>query len=352
MTDTEDLGALFDARLSAVCSPDVVEKAEGAWPEAFWEPLQRDGFTSIGLAEASGGSGGDVFDACAILRAVGRHAAPGPWAETGLLAGLLMRYQPGLLPSGLTTVAPHLVTGAVHGPDAVTFEGEVRHVPWARAAEHVMLVVAVGDRAGLAVLDRSSVEVVLADNVAGEPRDTVRFAARAPHPVAWLDAPQATAFRAWGALTRAALIAGALARVAELTAAYAQQRHQFGRPIAAFQLVQRHLVVLAEQAALVTGAVDAAAAAAHGGQGVPEMAAAKIIADLAAAEAAKAAHQAHGAIGMTREYRLHQFTRRLWSWRTEYGTGSEWGTWLGEHLVGVGPDALYPAITHLSGALS
>jgi acyl-CoA dehydrogenase len=29
------------------------------------------------------------------------------------------------------------------------------------------------------------------------------------------------------------------------------------------------------------------------------------------------AHQVHGAIGITREYSLQYFTRRLWAWRDE-----------------------------------
>jgi acyl-CoA dehydrogenase len=248
-------------------------------------------------------------------------------------------------------VAPHIVRGAAEGPGRVLLQGEVRHVPWARAADHVLLVVDDGDRTGLVVLGRSDIEVIPDGNPAGEPRDTVRFGERAPHAIVSLDRASAEALAPLGALTRAALISGAVARIADLTIAYTQERHQFGRAVAKFQLVQRHLVTLAEQAALVTGAVDAAAAAAREGRGVPEMAAAKVIANTAASEAAKAAHQAHGAIGMTREYRLHQFTRRLWSWRGEHGSSGEWAGWLGRRVVQAGADALYPAITDLSSQL-
>jgi prolyl oligopeptidase len=38
--------------------------------------------------------------------------------------------------------------------------------------------------------------------------------------------------------------------------------------------------------------------------------------------AASIAHQTHVAIGFTDEHRLHYYTRRLWSWRSEFG--SEW----------------------------
>lgn len=351
-TTSADFAAIFDQRLSQVCTQEVVEDAESAWPGAFWTALERDGFTSIGVAEDGGGSGGDIADACSVLRAVGRNAAPGPWAEAGLLSGFLTGNLEGVLPAGLTTVAPKIVRGAAHGSESVLLEGEARQVPWARAADHVLVVVDTGDRTGLVVLERSAVRVAEAENVAGEPRDTVRFGKAAPHPIVELDRGRAEMLPPLGGLARAALVSGAAARIADLTVNYTQQRHQFGRPIAKFQLVQRHLALVAEQAALVTGAVDAAAAAAQAGRGVPEMVAAKIIANAAASEVAKAAHQAHGAIGVTREYRLHQFTRRLWSWRGEYGSSGEWEAWLGRRVREAGPDTLYPAITDPSAFLS
>src|SRR5207253_2981503 len=94
------------------------------------------------------------------------------------------------------------------------------------------------------------------------------------------------AFRARGALVRAVLMAGALEEVTTLSLAHAQQRVQFGRPIAAFQAVQAHLVNIAQQTALVGVAVDAAIAT----QAPFEIAAAKLLANAAAVGAGRAAH--------------------------------------------------------------
>ena len=52
------------------------------------------------------------------------------------------------------------------------------------------------------------------------------------------------------------------------------------------------------------------------------------------------AHQVHGAIGFTYEHGLH-FTRRLWSWRAEYGSGSEWSKILGEKAISNGHDKFW-----------
>src|SRR5262249_25776893 len=123
--------------------------------------------------------------------------------------------------------------------------------------------------------------------------------------------PAACDLRERGALIRAALMAGALTATARLTVNYAGERRQFGRPIAAFQAVQHHLVGIAQEASLVQAAIDAAARA----PGPFEIAAAKALSSRAALIATLAAHQVHGAMGMTQEYPLHHFSRRLWAWR-------------------------------------
>jgi hypothetical protein len=48
-------------------------------------------------------------------------------------------------------------------------------------------------------------------------------------------------------------------------------------------------------------------------------------------------------MGMTQEYRLHHFSRRLWAWRSEYGDRS-WPARLGRAAAAVGPDDLYYVI--------
>ena len=50
-------------------------------------------------------------------------------------------------------------------------------------------------------------------------------------------------------------------------------------------------------------------------------------------------------MGMTQEYRLHHFSRRLWAWRSEYGDERHWAARLGRALLAGGADRLYPAIT-------
>jgi len=200
----------------------------------------------------------------------------------------------------------------------------------------------------------AAADVTPGRNLAAEPRDTLVWDdvelpddAVAPAP----PGVDAAALRLRGALARSAQIAGALARVAELTVRYTGERQQFGRPIARFQAVQAHLVTIAEEAELAGLAVQVAALNARPDPSFLDVAAAKSAAGEAATVAARAAHQAHGAIGMTKEYELGQLSRRLWSWRDEFGSERYWSRELGRQLAADGADALWPRIsTGLVGA--
>ena len=222
-------------------------------------------------------------------------------------------------------------------------------MPWARAVDGAVALIEAGTTL-VALLPTAAARIDRAANLAGEPRDTIHLDGVEPlflGPAA--NGVDATTLRYRGALSRVALMAGALERMSMLTQRYTRERQQFGRAVRSFQAVQQHIVVGAQEAAIVGMAASAAARAANVDDGVRagrfEIAAAKILADQAARTATRAAHQAHGAMGMTQEYSLHHFSRRLWSWRSEYGTERPWSRALGELITAAGPDDLYPLVT-------
>lgn len=45
------------------------------------------------------------------------------------------------------------------------------------------------------------------------------------------------------------------------------------------------------------------------------------------------AHAVHGAIGMTDEYALGLYTRRLQEWRMDHGSESHWHAAIGSHVL-------------------
>ncbi len=315
--------------LSDTCTYEAVQMAEtDGWSDVVWDRLQAGGFSDLAAVP--------LEDATAILTLAGEHAAPVPLAEAALAGWLLGAGVPGRV-----SVAP---AGDLRFADGVV-SGVASRVPWGGAVEHVVAVIG-ADAIVLPVAAASQVEH--RTNLAGEPRDELVFDRAGPLDVS----PAACELRERGALTRAALMSGALSAMARLTVAYAGERRQFGRPIAAFQAVQQHLVAIAQDASLVAIAVETAARAATRGPAPFEIAAAKLLASQAALSASRAAHQVHGAMGMTREYRLHHFTRRLWAWRSEYGDEQHWARRLGGSVAAAGADWLYPAITGGSHVLS
>jgi acyl-CoA dehydrogenase len=342
---TEAATALF----GDLCGPAAVAAAEvEGWAPALWAALAESGFDYISVPESSGGAGGTVADAVVLLTVAGRFAAPVPLVETTLLAGWALAAA-GVEVSGLVSSAPAPpgLTLTRSGP-AWTVTGRLPRVPWGARADRIVTVLDSPDGPMVLVVPPTRATIEAGHNLAGEPRDTVHFDAVALGPDEVRPAPAGVtpaAFELRGALGRAALIAGALARVSELTNRYTFERHQFGRALSRFQAVQLHLVRIAEEATLTGIAVRAAAATAVPDPALFEVAAAKSIAGEAASIAAMAAHQAHGAMGMTREYELGQLTRRLWSWRDEYGSEKYWSRRLGEQLIAGGADELWPAIT-------
>jgi alkylation response protein AidB-like acyl-CoA dehydrogenase len=150
-----------------------------------------------------------------------------------------------------------------------------------------------------------------------------------------------------GALMRAAQMAGAMEAALDLSTRYANDRVQFGRPIGKFQAVQQQMALLAEETAAALVAVESAAIAVAQGRASVDfaIAAAKTRAGMAAGRVAEIAHQVHGAIGFAEEHALHYLTRRLWSWRDEFGDESYWASALGQRVAAAGADGLWPLIT-------
>jgi acyl-CoA dehydrogenase len=277
-----------------------------------------------------------VADALSVLRERGPDRA----AESSLLGEwLLGRAGLGEEPGQVAT-APGSARDSVLLDDG-RMSGAVHRVPWARDAARVALLVA--GRA--VVVERADVTIQAHVNLAGDARDTVLLDGAVARSGPGVD-PDELLLR--GALTRIALMAGALDRLYEICVRHASERRQFGRPIASFQAVQQHLVNIAQQVALAGVAAEATARRA----GAFEIAAGKLLANRAALSAGRSAHQVLGARGTTREHPLGRLTCRLWAWRSEYGDEHRWSTRLGMAVARAGADSVYPAITGGSTVVS
>jgi acyl-CoA dehydrogenase len=139
---------------------------------------------------------------------------------------------------------------------------------------------------------------------------------------------------------RAAALAGAVEGAYELTRGYVSTREQFGQPLVRIPAVAANLAIM--KTAVIQ--CDAALARAAGAE-LAAVASARIIAGRAATQAARIGHQLHGAIGVTAEYSLHRFTKRLWAWRDAETTEHDWSVLLGELAAAGGEAAFWEELT-------
>jgi acyl-CoA dehydrogenase len=323
------------------------ESEEGRFPTALWDAVAEAGFDLALLPEDAGGFGASEADALGLVRIAAAHAAPIPLAETMLARRLAVL-------AGLEAGEGPLALGPVRRGETLSLrpegtswriKGRLSRVPWGRQAVAAVVLAEGSEGTMAAIVPSQEIVATPAHNLAGEPRDMLDFDASlsagavAPSPI------DGDRLRRAGAVIRTVQIAGALSRVLSLSVSYAQTRVQFGRAIGKFQAIQQHLAIMTGQAAAAAAAADLAVDALAGNLDLIRVAAAKARAGEAASLAAGLAHQTHGAIGFTQEYELHRLTRRLWSWRDEFGNEAEWNELVGRAVLAAGPDDLWPAIS-------
>jgi acyl-CoA dehydrogenase len=336
---------------------EIAAMDELGWSPQTWHVLADLGYPWVSLPPECGGSGGTVSDVVEILVETGRHRLATPLADSGFVGGWLLA-SAGLEVSEdpVAVVPPASLSGLTVSTTArgMRLSGSLRSVPWASVATRILLVVDAGSvgRSSLVVLDRDRVDISPRRTLAGEPCDDVALdVAIGPDDLYDLAlGVDVAALECRGALARAATTVGAMLRIREMTRDYARTREQFGLPIARFQAVAQSLAVMAEHVELARVAVLGAA---RDLTESPQDAAsfAKITTGGAAAIVAPRAHQVHGAMGMTQEYDLHHFTRRLRVWTGQYGTTAEWSRRLGTRVLSNGSGPLWERLARTSPQL-
>jgi len=329
------------------CSPAVVNAAEeGDWPVELWTAIEAAGLSLAWVPEKYGGVDGSLTDGFAISRAAAAHAVPVPLAET-LLAGWL------LAEAGLDCpIGPMSVSTTVLTLDSEQrLSGSAKRIPFAAKSKYLaVLACTQRDNLCAVLVPCSDLNINPHPNLAGEMAANVTFTNSIPIAVINCRPDQSTRLSQMGAVMRSQQIAGGLAHVLEQCIEYAGDRQQFGRPIGGFQAIQHNLAMLAGEAAAASSAADAAVRAMEQhGLDDPRtriaVASAKVRSGEAAGAGAAIAHQVHGAMGYTHEYSLQHYTRRLWSWRDDFGSESVWAVQLGNQVAAAGHQSLWPVLS-------
>lgn len=323
-TDPE-LAALIDSILTA--NRDDHQR--------LWAELSVAGLTRLTGSLETGGSGAGWAEAAELLRAAAAHGVELPVAEHDLLAGWLCAR------AGLP------VDDRRRSAAVLDEHGRARRVGWAAAAERLTLLHPAGD--GWAVTDLATADVHLTPghNRAGAPRDDLTVDPALLHGTP-VDAATVEQVTLRGALARAISITGALGQILAEVLEHTRTRTQFGRELSGFQVIQHSVADLAAENALARAAVDAAVAGMDRGldrQTAFRIAVARSVTGHAASIAVRTGHQLLGAMGTTREHRLHLFTRPILAWRNEFGSVAQWDRAVAQAARAAGSDGLWPLIT-------
>jgi acyl-CoA dehydrogenase len=351
---TDDIGTIIldqaDRLFRQHVSAALLASAErGEFPCPLWDAIDTAGLPLALVPDAQGGAGLKPAHALGLIRRAAYHTIPLPLGET-IIAAALWAEASGAALKGSASLAP---TNASEGlsiarvASGYRLAGRAARIPWARQVNNVLVFARDDKGAGFLVLaPRGTGNCEERRNLANEPRDTLVFDATPIAADAVRPAPEgfADGLLPHGALLRSVQMAGAMERSLDHALAYANERRQFGRPIAKFQAIQHMLAGAAGQYAAASAAADLAGEA-YGSPAFPlAVAIAKARTGEAAGQVAAICHQVHAAMGFTQEHPLHFATRRLWSWRDEFGNEAFWQERIGRLVASRGGEALWQTV--------
>ncbi|HUH52451.1 MAG TPA: acyl-CoA dehydrogenase family protein [Microbacteriaceae bacterium] len=327
-----DLQEMFDSFLAEYSERGAGES--GTLDKELWSQLEELGLLRLTGSEDKAGSGATWAEAQALITSLAKHGVRAPYAEHDLLAGWLVD-ELGLESGSVMTV------GEIEGSEA-------RRVPWASAADRIILIWRSGEEYLAQSFAPAELEIVNGSNNIGEPRDTVRVNDSAINGVSVAE-EIVKQLRLKQAMVRAIQVSAALERALEVTIDHVTARNQFGRPLAKFQAVQHLVSDIAGESALAQAAKDTALLEAINSDWSGEnleflVAVARSNVGHSASVVVRNAHQAHGAIGTTIEHELHKSTRAALAWRGEYGSVASWDALVMDRSRAAGSDGLWNLI--------
>ncbi|MFJ4279826.1 acyl-CoA dehydrogenase family protein [Streptomyces massasporeus] len=296
--------ASLDALLTAADTPAVIR--DWAWGDhaggrALWSRVADAGVFALAVPEAYEGLGPRPVELAAAFVELGRHAVPGPLAETVVAAVLIEQADPGTAKRLLPALASGetMATVAPEGAYALDGDAATLRISW----EPGRIRLSPGHGPVHPSLDPARRLTPLLPG--GD--------------LLTLTAPSAEAALTWARLVTAAQALGVGLALLDTTVGYVKQRTQFGVPVGSFQAVKHRLadarIALEFARPLVFGAALTMEPS--------DAAAAKAAACEAAYACSRTALQLHGAIGYTAEYGLSLWLAKARALRTAWGAPEE-----------------------------
>jgi pimeloyl-CoA dehydrogenase small subunit len=331
------------------------QSAEG-WSRALWAQYAELGLLGLPFAESHGGSAGGPVETMIAMEAFGRGLVLEPYFATVVLGGGFLRHGasdgqcaeliPKIADGSLTLAFAHterqsrydlhdIETRAVRDGAGWVIEGEKGVVLHADTADKLVVTARVGGSRR----DRDGVAVFLIDGKAsgvarrGYPtQDGLRAAEIAfssvhvgpegvlGEPGNGLPLVERVVDEGIAALCAEAV--GAMAVMHELTVEYLKTRRQFGREIGSFQILQHRAVdmlIALEQARSMAMFATMMAGEDEASERRNAVSAAKVQIGRSGKLIGQQAIQLHGGIGMTMEYKVGHYFKRLTMIDTMFG---------------------------------
>ncbi|MGD0881115.1 MAG: acyl-CoA dehydrogenase family protein [Acidimicrobiales bacterium] len=330
----------------AATSPlSVVRELEDdptGYSQDLWKQLAKLDLIGLQLPEEYGGSGMTTLETVVVYEEFGRAIVPSPHFVSSILSGgalarsgsaaLKQEWLPGIV-SGDAILTPAwlepenssgpkgIQVRAVPDGDGWTISGTKRHVAFASSARRLVVLARTGEDIGdvdLFLVDPSADGVTLTQQttIASDAQYKVELAGVRVTEADRIGA-SGTGWATWSAVMHQAIILTAAQAVGgaqyalDITVQYAKDRHQFDKPLGAFQALAHYL---ADAATNVDGAevlVHEAAWADAEGRSVAKLAPmAKLYACQTFRDVTATAQQIFGGIGFTVEFDIQLYFRR------------------------------------------
>ena len=343
---TEEQDMLREA-MAGLCTDatDTVRSLENdprGFDDGFWGQLVTMGLTGLMIPEEHGGSAMGLLDAAIVYEELGRSLVPSPHFVSSvvsagvLLAGGSAEQQAGWLPriaAGEAILTPaYLEPDNGTGPSGVQLaavsDGDdvKRHVAFASSADR--LIVSAREPAGVSLflVDPAADGVTLTQQLAVASDTQYRIDLDGVRvPAADRIGAPGTGWSTWhtAMLDAVVLVAAQAIGAAEashtLATEYAKVRHQFDKPLGAFQSIGHYL---ADGIAAIDGGrvlVQQAAWTRDQGRDIAKLAPmAKLFATQTCRDVAATTIQIHGGLGFTVECDAQLYFRRAKSWQLNW----------------------------------
>jgi alkylation response protein AidB-like acyl-CoA dehydrogenase len=302
----------FDPRRAVAQSP-------AAAVPPLWSEFAHLGLTALLVPEAVGGLGRPLIDGVLVAQTLGRGWLLEPFVDCALAAASALARAPhgaerdaalAAIADGRSIVVPLVEAQLADG----SLRGRAAHASYADAALFAdgerlcLLPLAPAQRKGWRQFDGTA-----AAEIAAPLAGAVVVAQGSAAAAAW------RAARSVARLGRIAEGVGLARTVLDITAEYLRTRKQFGQPIGRFQALAHRMADLAIGHEQAQSLLWAAAMKLDTADGERALDAAQVLAHRALRAIGQEAIQLHGGIGMTDEYAVSHYVKRLLAIEIELG---------------------------------